>query len=72
MATASPPPRTSPIYRAIELAPDSPGPRFFFALALLRSGDRDGARAEWQRLFAIAPPTATWRPLVASALAMTD
>ena len=31
--------------RAIELAPDHPAPRFFFGLALARSGDRDGALA---------------------------
>lgn len=59
-------------FRAVELAPDSPGPRFFLALALLRSGDRNGARAEWQRLFKRGSPTATWRPLVASALALTE
>ena len=51
-------------YRAIELAPDSPAPRFFLGLALVRSGDREGALAEWQRILAKAPPKASWRPLV--------
>lgn len=51
-------------FRAIELTPNSPGPRFFYALALLRSGDRDGALAEWRAILVKAPPTASWRPLV--------
>lgn len=50
--------------RAAALAPDSPGPRFFLGLALLRSGDRDGALGQWRSILATAPPTASWRPMV--------
>ena len=57
-------------FRALELAPTRPGPRFFYALALLRAGDRAGAFAEWQRLLASAPANAGWRPLVEQGLMM--
>jgi cytochrome c-type biogenesis protein CcmH len=50
--------------RAAALAPDTPGPRFFLGLALLRSGDRDGALDQWRSILATAPPTASWRPMV--------
>ncbi len=50
--------------RAIELSPNHPAPRFFFGLALARSGDRDGALAEWRPILAKAPANASWRPLV--------
>ena len=59
-------------FRAIELAPNSPGPRFFYALALLRSGDRDGALAEWRAILAKAPPTASWRPLVEGGINLAE
>ena len=51
-------------YRAIELAPAAPAPRFFLALAMKRSGDRAGARAEWENILAQAPATVSWRPIV--------
>ncbi|MCA1654631.1 MAG: tetratricopeptide repeat protein [Sphingomicrobium sp.] len=51
-------------YHAIELAPQSAAPRFFLGLALMRSGDRPGALAEWQAIIAHAPPSAGWRPMV--------
>lgn len=57
-------------FRAIELAPDSPAPRFFLGLALMRSGDRTGALAEWNGVLAKAPPGASWRPLVAGGVAL--
>ena len=47
--------------RAIALAPNYPGPRFFFGLALLRSGDRAGALEQWRTILAKAPPKASWR-----------
>jgi len=59
-------------FRAIELVPNSPGPRFFYALALLRSGDRDGALAEWRAILANAPPGASWRPLVEGGINLAE
>ena len=59
-------------FRAIELAPNSSGPRFFYALALLRSGDRGGALAEWRANLAKAPPTARWRPLVEGGIVLAE
>ncbi|MEO6248667.1 MAG: tetratricopeptide repeat protein [Sphingomicrobium sp.] len=56
--------------RAMALSPQSPGPRFFFGLALLRSGDRDGARAQWREIIAKAPNDAEWRRLVEGGLAL--
>ena len=54
--------------RAVELAPGYPGPRFFRGLALARSGDAQGAVAEWRRVLAEAPADASWRPLVEDAI----
>ena len=51
------------------LAPLRPAPRFFHGLALARSGDRDGALAQWQRLLNDTPSSAGWRPLVTAAIA---
>ena len=58
--------------RALELAPNHPAPHFFLGLALARSGDRDGALAEWQPILANAPPNASWRPLIESGIATLD
>jgi cytochrome c-type biogenesis protein CcmH len=58
--------------RAAKLAPWSPAPRFFRGLALLRSGDRQGALREWQAVLAAAPAEADWRPLVEDGVAMIE
>jgi cytochrome c-type biogenesis protein CcmH len=58
--------------RAAKLAPWSPAPLFFRGLALLRSGDRDGALAEWKTVLAAAPAEASWRPLVEDGVAMIE
>lgn len=55
--------------RAIELSPGYPGARFFYGLALARSGDRQGAVALWQQVLTEAPKGASWRPLVESGIA---
>lgn len=57
--------------RAVALAPDHPGPRFFYALAKLRSGDPEGAREDWETLLAETPERAPWRPLIEGGLALT-
>lgn len=59
-------------FRAIEIAPDSPAPRFFLGLALMRSGDSAGALAEWRAILAKAPKDAAWRPLVEKGVAVLD
>lgn len=46
--------------RGAVLAPDHPGPAFFFGLAVLQTGDIDGALAVWTDLFAKAPAGAPW------------
>ena len=50
--------------KAIELAPASPGPRYFLGLAMVNSGDRAGAVAAWKKLLSAAPDKASWRPMV--------
>ena len=58
------PPAELAYKRAAELAPGHPAPSFFYGLALARSGDRQGALAQWQQILASAPKDAEWRPLV--------
>lgn len=53
--------------RAIQLTPDHPAPKFFYGLALARSGDGSGANALWRSVLADAPADASWRPLVEGA-----
>ena len=58
--------------RAETLAPWSPAPKFFRGLAMLRSGQRDAALAEWKALLAGASADAEWRPLVEDGVAMIE
>lgn len=55
--------------RAAELAPGHPAPKFFYGLALARSGERAGALAVWKSVLADAPADAGWRPYVEDAIA---
>jgi cytochrome c-type biogenesis protein CcmH len=55
--------------RAQELTPDYPAPRFFYGLALARSGNSKAAIELWQQVLAEAPADASWRPIVQDALA---
>src|SRR5205085_5285124 len=55
--------------RAIELSPGYPAARFFYGLALARSGDRQGAVALWKQILVEAPKGASWRPLVEGGVA---
>ena len=50
--------------RAAALAPDHPGPKFFYGLALAQTGRLDEAETIWLALLATAPPDAEWRPMV--------
>jgi len=58
--------------RAIELAPEYPAPRFFYGLALARSGDGKAAIALWRQILAEAPADASWRPVVEDAIAALE
>ncbi len=56
--------------RAAKLAPEHPGPKFFYGLALAQGGKFDEAEALWRSLLAGAPADAEWRPMVEERLAM--
>ncbi len=56
--------------RAAEIAPDHPGPKFFYGLALAQGGKLDEAEAIWRALLADAPPGAEWRGMVEERLAL--
>jgi cytochrome c-type biogenesis protein CcmH len=63
------PPAELAFQRAAQMAPGHPGALFFYGLALARSGDRQGAVAQWQRILMTAPKDAEWRPLVEQSVA---
>lgn len=50
--------------RANGLAPEHPAPRFFYGLALARSGERDRALALWREALEMTPATASYRPII--------
>lgn len=54
--------------RAADLAPEHPGPPFFFGLALAQSGRFDDADRIWTALLARTPPDAPWRADLVSRL----
>jgi len=58
--------------RAQELAPTYPAPRFFYGLALARSGDPKDALILWRQILAEAPADASWRPFVEDAVAALE
>ena len=55
--------------KAMQLAPHSPGPPYFRGLALQRTGDLAGARAQWKQMLDSAPAKASWRDLVERSIA---
>ena len=50
--------------RADQVAPGSPAGRFFYGLALARSGNPQAGVAIWRQILATAPKDASWRPLI--------
>jgi cytochrome c-type biogenesis protein CcmH len=58
------PPAEFAYRRAASLNPNNPAADFFYGVALLRSGDREGALAVWRQILSTAPAEADWRPLV--------
>lgn len=58
--------------RAATIAPDHPGPPFFFGLALAQSGQTAQAAEIWRGLLAKAPADAPWRKDVEQRLAEVE
>lgn len=58
--------------RSARLAPEHPGPAFFFGLALLQQDDVAGALATWRQLLAQAPDGAPWGTKLASRIALIE
>lgn len=56
--------------RAAQIAPEHPGPKFFFGLALAQGGKYEEAERIWRGLLETAPPDVSWRPMVEERLAM--
>ena len=54
--------------RAAAIAPDHPGPRYFYGLALAQGGQLDEAERIWSELVAAAPPEAEYRAMIAERL----
>lgn len=50
--------------RASQIAPDHPGPAFFYGLALAQGGNYAEAERVWRQLLASAPPSATYRTAI--------
>lgn len=58
--------------RAISVAPEEPGPRFFLGLAHLQSGDLAAARQNWLTALSLAPRNASYNVLIAARLVTID
>ena len=58
--------------RSAELAPTSPAPAYFLGLAMLRSGDPEGALEQWNKILADAPANASWRPRIEEGVALIE
>jgi cytochrome c-type biogenesis protein CcmH/NrfG len=56
--------------RAAEIAPDHPGPRYFYGLALAQGGQLEEAERIWRELIAQAPPDAPYRQMIEERLQM--
>ena len=58
--------------RAAEIAPNHPGPPFFFGLALAQAGQLDEAAQVWRALLERSPADAPYRPDLEQKLAQLD
>jgi cytochrome c-type biogenesis protein CcmH len=58
--------------RAAEIAPDHPGPPFFYGLALAQSGEIGEAERIWRELLGSAPEGSPWRKTVEGRLQVID
>jgi cytochrome c-type biogenesis protein CcmH/NrfG len=50
--------------RAAQIAPDHPGPRFFYGLALAQGGNYDEAERIWREVLAAVPADSQYRPVI--------
>lgn len=58
--------------RAIDLAPDQPGPLFFFGMAYVQAGDLAGAKQAWLAALRLTPNDAPYRDDIARRLVLID
>ncbi|MGE0179259.1 MAG: tetratricopeptide repeat protein [Sphingomonas sp.] len=58
--------------RAARIAPDHPGPAFFYGLALAQGGNYAEAERVWRQLLASAPPNAPYRATIEERLRAID
>lgn len=66
------PPARFAFGRALQLAPEHPGPAFFFGVGLVRDGKWTEARTWWSRAYRLSPPDAAYREEIAARLVMLD
>ncbi len=58
--------------RAVALAPQHPGPAFFYGLAYVRAGNYAAARPWWRKALALSPADAPYRRDIAVRLALLE
>jgi len=58
--------------KALELAPQHPGPPFFYGLALVRANRFAEAKPWWEKALALTPEKASYRQQIATRLLMLD
>lgn len=58
--------------KSASLAPNHPGPRFFYGLTLLTQGEIDRGIATWRHLLEQAQPEAEWRSLLAARVSVAE
>jgi len=56
--------------RALRLAPEHPGPKFYYGLALAQGGKLDEAERLWREALAGARPDAPWRGMIEERLTL--
>jgi cytochrome c-type biogenesis protein CcmH/NrfG len=54
--------------RAAAIAPNHPGPRFYYGLWVAQAGDLDRAEQIWRGALAVAPASGPWRATIAQQL----
>ena len=58
--------------QALRLAPEHPGPRFYYGLSMVRADDFVGARDQWARALALSRPGSSTRTEIAQRLVLLD
>ena len=58
--------------RAIQVAPEHPGPPYFLGLAYIRAGEFAAARPWWRHALALSPEGTSYREQIAARLRMLD